>query len=144
MISSRNKSTFLWTLSSILILLPYMFLFILSLIMLISRKMLLFDYLMPIELGMMIVPGIVMMLILLKKHPWFKPLLVSFIVMLVAVVGIFIIPEVVGFAHDDALAHGFWFIFTFVLVGIYDVIGLGFGILSFIQLIHVKKTGATP
>ena len=119
----------------ILVLLPFVFLVFITVSHLGLVQDVTFDYLIPLKLSFLVIPGTIFMLIssfLLKAHvQWSLGLSVVIVLSLLYVM---IAPAVFGFESDQSLAHGFWFTLTFIFVAIFDMASLALSVLHIIWL----------
>ncbi len=132
---SKNWIFFLELLGIALILIPFIFLLVITLNYWIDSKEFLFDFLFPAELSFVIMPGaMIITLIAMKTKNHFTEKLVLFLVSVLTILIVMILPGIVGFGQDASLAKGFWFVFTIVSTIIYDITTLTLCIYSIIIL----------
>lgn len=133
----------LWAIGTGLMLLPYAFLIVISVVFSIQQEQLLFDYLLPLEVGFLIFGGILLIgLLCFKDHPKMVMLVIFLIILAISFLAVVIIPQLAGFAHGDEEPEGFWFIVTIIFVGLFDLTGLAGGLYSLIA-IHPKTVQVT-
>jgi hypothetical protein len=128
----------LWAIGTGLMLLPYAFLIVISVVFSIQQQQLLFDYLLPLEVGFLIFGGILLIgLLCLRDHQQMVILVVLLIILAISFLAVMIIPQLAGFADSTEEPEGFWFIVSIIFVGLFDLAGLASGLYSLIG-IHPK------
>lgn len=134
----NNKKTGLFILEIIgiaMILIPFIFLLIITINHFIDVGRFLFDFLLPVELSFVIMPGaLIITLIAMKTNNHFKIKAFLFLISIVTILMVMIIPSLVGFGQDASLARGFWFIITISATIIYDLTTFALCIYSLITL----------
>lgn len=131
----KNWVFFLEIIGLAMMLIPFIFLLVITLNYLIDMKEFLFDFLLPAEYSFIILPGaLIITLIAMKTKNHFKEKGILFAVSIVTLLIVMIIPGLVGFGQDASLAKGFWFVFTIVSTVIYDVSSLCLCIYSLLIL----------
>jgi len=125
-----------------LIWLPVLFMFLTAVIGSISRKMLLFDYLMLAELFFVVLAGAVLLIVagILSKTltKWFVWSAVAAVLMLA---GSQLTAVVSGLAHGDREPVGFIFGLVIGMIVLYNLLVIGIGILGIllIKRLYLKK-----
>jgi hypothetical protein len=117
------------------IIIPFLFTILMSINYSLNENMFIIDYLMPAELSFVVMPGaLIIMLVSLKKKDHFIPKATLFSCMLLGLLIMMILPGLIGFGSDASLAQGFWYILTFVALGVYEITALTLCIYTFIKL----------
>lgn len=131
----RDYTFYLNIIGIFLIIAPYIFTLFLSIHYSLSEQALLIDYLMPGELAFIVMPGALMILLASFKNTiFFKSKAILFIITLISILIVMILPGLIGFGHDPSLAHGFWYVLTFIALGTYQVSSLTLAIFTLIKL----------
>lgn len=133
----------LWAIGTGLMLLPYAFLIVISVVFSIQQQQLLFDYLLPLEVGFLIFGGILLIgLLCFRDHQKMVILVIFLIILAISFLAVVIIPQLAGFANSSEEPEGLWFIVTIIFVGLFDLTGLASGLYSLIS-IHPKTVQVT-
>lgn len=133
----------LWILGSGLILLPYAFLIVISVVMSIQEQAMVFDYLFPAELGFLIFGGILLLgLLCFRDHQHMTRLVIFLVILAFCFLAMAIIPQLAGFADGSEEPDGFWFILTVIFLIMYDVTGLAAGLYA-LFFIHPRQVNVT-
>lgn len=131
----KNGLFILEILGIAMMLIPFIFLLIITLNHLIDFEDFLFDFLLPAELSFVIMPGaLIVTLIAMKLKNHFKIKSILFIISIVTILMVMIIPSLTGFGSDASLTRGFWFVVTITATLIYDLATFVLCIYSIITL----------
>ena len=118
----KSGMFFLEIIGIAMILIPFIFLIIISINHFIEVNHLLIDFLLPAELSFVIMPGaLIITLIAMKTHNHFKVKSLLFLISIITILMIMFIPSLAGFGNDASLARGFWFIVTISATIVYDL-----------------------
>lgn len=135
MMKKHNFTFYMDILGMILIFIPFLIAILLSINFSLNEHAFIIDYLIPAELSFIVMPGALMiMLVALKNKYFFKTKAILFSLALISLLLIMILPNLVGFGHDASLAQGFWYILTFVSLGIYEIAVLALALFTIIKL----------
>ncbi len=135
----------LWIVGTGLILLPYAFLIVISVVFSIQQAQFLFDYLLPAEFSFLIFGGVLLLgLLCFRDHVQMKRLVILLRILALSFFAIVVIPQLAGFAHGDTEPTGFWFIVTNIFLVIFDLTGLGAGLYALFgihphHIVYTKK-----
>lgn len=135
MSSKKQRYFFLDILGILFVLSPYLLLIASTINHLLDHHGFLIDFLIPLELGFILLPGALLLMLSsmkTKQAYLFKSLL--FIICVITMMLVMFIPSLAGFSNSNQNIHSFWYIITYIATGIFDVSGFILVVISIIKL----------